>query len=461
MNLSQRLTNPVRLTVLATALAGALITATPRTAHAAQVTYVPSTATFANPERGLFRQPDCDSAALDVAWMTQWRTTQHVSLVRCIFYLREFKQAPISVDKLTWIQQQTDKAEAAGLKMIVRFAYTDSTVGDEAPVARVLAHIDQLAPYFRTNSDVIDIVESGFVGAWGEGYYSQNFGNKGVRTVTDWANRKAVVTRLLQAVPSTRMVQLRTPLMKRTMYGSAPVSSANAYSGSAMARLGHHNDCFLAGAKDQGTYADPGVEYPYLSSETTYVAMGGETCALNPPRSDCPTARQELAMFHYSYLNRDYNPSVMQSWTAGGCMVEVQQRLGYRFALTASLFPASVARGSTYLAQVFVKNSGYATPHNARPVYLVMRNTTTGVTSRVKLSTDPRRWAPGTTSSIIQNVGVPSTMKPGTYQLLLSLPDPAPTLTTKPHYAIRMANEGGVWEPATGFNKLLTQINVT
>lgn len=461
MNISRRFTHSALVTVLTAVLMLTFFAGTPGPAQAAQVDYVPSKTSFANPERGLFRQPNCDTTALDVAWMTSWRTTQHVSLVRCIFYLGEFKQGPISAAKLAWIQQQTDRAEAAGLKMIVRFAYTQSKVGDDAPVARVLAHITQLTPYFRDNSDVIDVVESGFVGAWGEGYYSENFGNNGVRTATDWQNRKAVVTALLNAVPGTRMVLMRTPLMKRTMFGTTPASRANAYKGSAVARLGHHNDCFLADAKDQGTYTDTAVEYPYLQSDTTYVAMGGETCALNAPRSDCPVARQELAMFHYSYLNRDYDAGVVQSWKAGGCMTEVEQRLGYRFSLVGSLFPAAVARGNTYLAQVHVKNSGYATPHNARPVYLVMRNTTTGATSRVKLVTDPRRWAPGTTSSIAQNVGVPSTMKPGAYELLLSLPDPASSLAAKPHYAIRMANEGGVWEAATGSNRLLARINVT
>jgi Domain of unknown function (DUF4832)/Domain of unknown function (DUF4874) len=452
----------VTATALATGLTLALtVLAAPTEAAAGPVTYVPSTATFANPERGLFRQPNCDAAPLDVAWMTTWRTTQNVSLARCVFYLGEFKgdgQA-ISAAKLSFIQSQTNAVKAAGLKLIVRFAYTQSTSGDDAKRDTVLGHIDQLAPYFRNNSDVIDVVESGFVGAWGEGYYTQNFGNRGAVSMMDWSNRKAVVTKLLSVVPTTRMVLMRTPLMKRQMYGPSPVTSAAAYNGSALARVGHHNDCFLASPDDQGTYQDPAVEYPYLQADTTYVAMGGETCALNRPRSDCPTARQELAMFHYSYLNRDYNAAVMQSWRDGGCMTEVEQRLGYRFALVASLFPASVTPGSTILAQIFVRNTGFATPHNLRRVWLVLRNTSTGTTSRVRLITDPRRWAPGTTTAITQTIGTLPTMQPGTYELLLSLPDSSSTLAARPEYAIRMANTG-VWDASTGYNRLLTTIIV-
>jgi hypothetical protein len=140
---------------------------------------------------------------------------------------------------------------------------------------------------------VIDVVQSGFVGAWGEGAYSQNFTTNGVITDADWTERKAVVTRVLSAVPAGRMVQVRTPTMKQKMYGTTPLAPAAAYTGSGAARGGHHNDCFLASSDDKNTYVDPDLEYPYLQAETTYVAMGGETCALNRPRSDSSTRRME------------------------------------------------------------------------------------------------------------------------------------------------------------------------
>lgn len=92
----------------------------------------------------------------------------------------------------------------------------------------------------------------------------------------------------LSVLPEDRMVQLRTPKFKRTMYSPDPLPPTQAYDGSTRARLGHHNDCFLASPDDLGTYEDPAVEYPYLQDETRFLAMGGETCAQHPPRSDCP-----------------------------------------------------------------------------------------------------------------------------------------------------------------------------
>jgi hypothetical protein len=200
--------------------------------------------------------------------------------------------------------------------MVLRFAYTTSTAGDDATKDRVLAHLDQLAPYLSAGQDVIAVVQTGLIGAWGEWYYTQNFGNAGNVSSTDWANRKAVTDKLLSVVPSTRMVQLRTPKFKRTMYSTSPVQPGDAYNGMTLSRIGHHNDCFLASPDDYGTYENPSVEYPYLQSDTTYVAMGGETCGVNAPRSQCPTATTELAQ-STTTATRRRTTRATSSWYSG------------------------------------------------------------------------------------------------------------------------------------------------
>jgi Domain of unknown function (DUF4832)/Domain of unknown function (DUF4874) len=421
------------------------------------VTYQPDMTDFANPERGFYHHTgDCDANDFGLATLQGYRTSQQITLVMCVFYLAAFKNAPISAAALDQLQQQLDTVRAAGLKMILRFAYTTSTAGDDAPLSRVLQHLDQLAPYLSANSDVIHVVQAGFIGAWGEWYYTQNFGNQGVVSATDWANRKAVVDKLLGVLPSNRMVQLRTPNFKRTMYGTAAVTSGQAYGGSTVARLGHHNDCFLASADDLGTYLNPAVEYPYLAAETQFVPMGGETCQPNPPRSQCPTALQELARFHWNYLNTDYRAEVLNGWTSGGCMADVRRNLGHRFQLTQGTYPA--AASGNLSVQLTVRNAGWAAPFNPRGLELVLRNTATGTVYKRPLGADPRRWAAGTTTTVSQSVslsGVPA----GSYRLLLNLPDPRPGLATRPEYSIRLANTG-VWEPATGFNDLLHTLTV-
>ncbi|GIJ48223.1 hypothetical protein Val02_51090 [Virgisporangium aliadipatigenens] len=420
------------------------------------VTYQADGTVFANPERGFYHHTtDCDAADFNQATLTGYRTNENISLVMCIFYLASFKNSAISADALARFQRQADTVRAAGLKMIVRFAYTTSEAGDDAPVSRVLQHLDQLAPYLRNNVDVIHVVQAGFVGAWGEWWYTQNFGNAGNVTQADWANRKAVVDKLLSVLPSQRMVQLRTPKFKRTLYGTTPVSSGQAYGGSTLARVGHHNDCFLASADDFGTYENPSVEYPYLASDTQFVAMGGETCAPNAPRSECATATQEMAQFHWNYLNADYRPEVLSSWS--GCIADVRRNLGHRFQLTTGTYPTTAS--GTLAVRFAVRNVGYAAPFNPRGLELVLRNTSTGTVYKRQLSADPRRWASGGTSTVDQTVslsGVPA----GSYRLLLNLPDGASSLASRPEYSLRLANTG-VWEPATGFNDLQHTVTVS
>ncbi|MEU4192000.1 DUF4832 domain-containing protein [Kribbella sp. NPDC026611] len=423
------------------------------------VTYTAATDNFANPERGLYHHTgDCDKADFSLSTLQSYRTGAGISLVMCVFYLAEYKNGPIAQAALDQLQQQIDTVRAAGLKMVLRFAYTTSTAGDDTTKDRILAHLDQLAPYLSSGQDVIAVVQAGLIGAWGEWYYTQNFGNAGTISATDWANRKAVTDKLLSVVPSSRMIQLRTPKFKRTLYSTSPVTSANAYNGSALSRIGHHNDCFLASADDFGTYENTSVEYPYLQSDTTYVAMGGETCGSNPPRSSCPTATSELAQFHWSFINTDYEPSVLNSWSTGGCLATITKNLGYRFRLESGTYPATATHGGSLPVSFTVHNDGYATPYNPRNLELVLRNTSTGTNYRLALSSDPRRWTAGTTTTVTQTLTLPATLPAGSYSLMLNLPDPL--LSTRPEYSIRLANQG-TWDAATGMNSLLHTLTVS
>ncbi|MEP6929187.1 MAG: hypothetical protein ABI850_04210, partial [Flavobacterium sp.] len=47
----------------------------------------------------------------------------------------------------------------------------------------------------------------------------------------------------------------------------------------------------------------------------------------------------------------------------------------------------------------------------------------------------------------------------GTYELLLKMEDASSKLTDKPDYCIRLANTG-LWEAATGFNKLSQKVTI-
>jgi hypothetical protein len=141
-------------------------------------------------------------------------------------------------------------------------------------------------------------------------------------------------------------------------------------------------------------------------------------------------------------------------------MGEIRRRLGYRFVLKSAKAPVSVPAGRSLRLHLEVSNEGFATPLNERPVEAVLRRVETGETHVLSLQADPRRWWSGETTNYPIRVDLPAAVTPGEYDVLVNLPDAAPTLRNDPRYAIRFAN-AGTWEAATGFNNLGLRVIVT
>ena len=430
----------------------------------ATVNYTVSTAAFPNPERGFYHHTETHSnsySALNQSTLTSYRTNSNITLVLRLFYLENFVNGSISSTYLTNMQSDFARIRAAGLKCIVRFAYadnSDSGVAHDANKATILSHIAQLTPILQANADIIALVQAGFIGSWGEWYYTDNFGMN--PTQADYTNRKAVLDALLAVLPN-RMTQLRTPALKQHTYNTnSPLSLTQAYTSASIARIGHHNDCFLASSDDYGTYVNTSTEYPYLEQETKYVPMGGETCALNAPRSQCASAISEMSKFHWSFMNMDYNENVIAGFQSDNCFTDMQNRLGYRFELVNGTFPTSATGGSAIPITIQMKNSGFATPFNERTPYIIFRNTVTNAEYKAELNSNPRFWNAGTTTTISDNVQLPTGMVAGSYKLFLVLPDADAGLSTRPEYSIRLANNN-TWESTTGYNNLLHTITIS
>lgn len=354
----------------------------------------------------------------------------------------------------------------------------DNLTGHDAPKAVVLRHLDQLAPYLANNRDVILLMQAGFIGTWGEWYYSQHFGNAGTITALQWSDRTEVVNKILAVLPTERMVQLRAPRYKYEILDrTSPLGSGEAHNGTNVARTGHFNDCFLASPTDFGTYGNPAdADKDYLDDETLYVPMGGETCNNttddSPPSnrsrcyaSDGGAAIDELGRFHWSYLNQDYNRAVLDdpgadfTWADDGCLDEVRRRLGYRFVLIDGYFPKSASKAGGLKVSFRMRNDGWAAPFNPRRVEIVLRSAV-GATYRLPLGTsvDPRKWYPGSTVTVVETLSL-SSVPTGSYSLWLNLPDPEPSLGSAAAYSIQVANSG-TWEANTGYNALNASLAV-
>lgn len=419
------------------------------------INYELSNSIFPNPERGFLRTliVYSEGDSLNLAQLNLLRG-ENISLVLRFFYLEAFKDKAISATELSLMQSDLDKIRQAGLKAVLRFAYTDNLAGTDAPYEIVAQHLDQLQPIFENNKDVIAFVQAGFIGAYGEWYISSN----GLTTID---NERKVLTKLLSVLPAALMTQVRTPGIKQQIFNTTlPVSNDIAYTNESRARVGHHNDCFLTGGTDYGTYNNIVAEKQYISDEALYVPTGGETC---PPTDgynpSCTEGRNEMKLLKWTYLNLDWYPPTIAAWRASGCFDEFQTNLGYRLALVNGKFPDQAVINTSISINITVTNKGYAPLYNKKNSYLIFKNKTTGQFYEAPLSVDLRTCKPTATIAIQEAVslaGIPA----GDYDLYLRIADRAANLKPRIEYAVRLANTD-VWvEENGGMNKLMHTVKI-
>ncbi|NHN28041.1 DUF4832 domain-containing protein [Flavobacterium jejuense] len=438
------------------------------------VNYTNSNEIFANPERGFQKYSITDAnyattanySNISINELNGWYSgPDKVSVIFRYFLLEDFLNTNINATYLSNMQLDFDRIRTTGLKCIIRFSYSNEqgTGVQQANKALILAHLNQLAPIINTNKDIIISHQAGFIGTWGEWYYTNatEFGTDGNITPTQWLNRKEVVDAMLTATPVSIPIQLRYATLKKIMYGNTPLTASTAYQNTAIARIGFFNDAFLNDYGDQGTYEVSSQyqnpvgtsDYIYISNETKYLPMSGETNGLNPPRTDGANAVLELENTNWSFLNRDYFEQNITNWTNSNHIDDIKRKLGYRFVLNNSIFDL---QGTNLSVQINLINEGYARIFKERKVYLVLKNNTTSQQTSFLINTDCRTWENTINLSEIIDV---SSLPMGDYSSFLFLPDSENSLATNPKYAIRFANDG-IWEASSGMNNLSQTVSL-
>lgn len=395
-----------------------------------------------DPERGWMDWIDLTDDSADYgAVRSAGRTVAYAGVS-----LAAARQDPIDADRLAAIDAGLDRVRAAGLKVVLRFHYTDGDDRDDAPMDVILGHVAQLAPLLQEHGDVILVLQAGFIGAWGEWHGSVND--------NDTPDARALLLgELLDALPADRMVQVRTPMFKAEAFGG-PLEAAAAFGDTPAARVGHHNDCLLASDTDLGTYAEDDIDgwRGFVAAESAFVPHGGETCALNAPRTDCESAVAELQLLGTRFLNALYHPDVLAGWEAEGCAADISDGLGHHLVVQEAALSEAVAPGGLARLELTLENTGWGALVNPRDLVLVV----SGAPAEVRLPLDEvdlRRLGPGQRARIVLGIRVPVDAEPGARVLSLWMPDPAPSLREDPRYALRLGN-AGAFDGVTGRNAL-------
>ena len=368
----------------------------------------------------------------------------------------------------TGMQAGLQRLREQGRKTILRFAYNN---GDwtgsgcsnaDATEATITKHLTQLRPLLQPYRDIVMALEAGFIGCWGEWHSSWYQGDQEIPPKTaivrgmvgafTWPHDTALDP-AWQNLLYAPQIAIRYPSLVRAV--GTQLTQAE------QARVGHHNDCFLASTDDSGTWGR-GPQPLSIADDKAYVStlgrdhvVGGETCAY-PGRVTCTTALAELAAMHFTYLNADYHPDAVQAFKSGGCFDEISRRLGYRVWIKTADFPDSAPAGSTFQLRFVVQNDGFAAPLYDRPVYVVF-DAGSGLPRKVALpNVAPTSWQPGETAVSVLFT-IPSDLTSGQYRFALWLPDKTVDLQPRVEYAVRFANAiAGTfsWDATRGYNVL-------
>ncbi|XP_070205284.1 uncharacterized protein [Littorina saxatilis] len=424
-------------------------------------TYHESEEHVENPHRGFVLQlvsKHSQPKPLTKAYLDYLREHDGLSMIWRTFMPDTFVTSPLSEEYLNQVRHDLEVLASASFTAIIRFEYIfehrEPPPYGDASKNIVLHHISQLKPIFHQYERVITAIEAGFIGAWGEWFYTDYFGMpkpylheahyEPTTGLTEKAlrDRKDVLLALLNAAPKSIQVELRYVAQKMYLMGTTPTTFQDVQRGTDRARTGHHNDCFLSSDTDVGTYRNKAAEYPYLAKDTRYCVIGGETCRVTTNhRHECPTATKEMAMFHWTWLNEGFDEDIYKVWKQQGCYADVHKRLGYRLTITKAILPKSTRVNDNLCFHLEFRNSGYAAPVKHLKFYFILKSTSGSSQHYAAQVTgvDVRDWQPGYTHTVVSSVHL-SHVHEGQYKVLVSLSDPL--MGDRADYNVLLATTG-------------------
>ncbi len=391
-------------------------------------TFTASTVNFLNPERGWYvavKDSEMTVSAL-TSFVNEWNTR----LFRYRIPLDNYRSSALPQSFLDTLNARFAAGRAAGVKFIVQASYNADDSGVDAPISLVLQHIAQLKPVLAQNADVIPFMKAGFIGAYGEWWGSTN-------GLESDANRTAIKDALLANTPATMIVHFTASKDFAKWHPNNP-------RGAAAARVGFHNDCYMANDTDAHQFS--GLNDPmrdYVKTMTQDSGFGGETCdnVPNPEqrRLTCAQALSEGAAYHLTWLNQYYSQVFVNSWKSGGCFTEISRSMGYRLQLDGVNHSTVASKGTTATVTVNLRNVGWARMFSKRPLVVTLRHKASGATIAGS-GGDLSSVAAGASTQVAVNVSIPAGAAAGEYEVQIGAPDIWSTTASDARFAVRFAN---------------------
>ena len=456
----------------------------PSTPAAVNLTFTEATGEVLNPERGMmsYNKFNLTGAGPYTEQAIPLDYTGE-SLAFILFYMEYFIDKDLDSDVINLIKAELGRVRAANKKVVLRFAYSEvytANTPQEAAPSQILEHIDQMADagIFSDYADVIYVVQAGWLGTYGEWYYTTNTHGNSVPSYTDYYaytvsgstvtdfndNHKALLDKALLKIPAPIQIGLRGSFYKRYYLSPSNINSWDAITSwgtGANSRLAFFNDGFRGDNTDVGTF-NSDTDRTMWYSQGNWLACGGELSYKNDKDfelvsgelKNCDNAIAELKRQHWSYLHYSTSNLFMKAWYDAGRFEDIKKALGYRLVLNSADFSfAGLTSGSSVSYSISIENTGCAPVVYPRPFKLVLIHGGSPVVLVDNLG-DVRDIAPGASATVLDSsFTLPQDVTVGD-KLAIWLSDNAAGLQSKAAYSIRLANSDITWDG--GYNILHT-----
>lgn len=389
------------------------------------------------------------------------------------------KSQPITQDALEAFEAILDNVRQRGKSAIVRFAYDKNFSGYtqcDPDQSVILGHLKQLGEIYSRNTDVIQFVELGMYGSWGEMHSSHTGTNEHIA--------EALQT-LLECTPPEIKIGVRRPDIVATWLG---VNVGNNYSGfdidsetfhqaaqakgDTLFRVGMYNDGYLGSDSDLGTIGMGSsngrmtreMMVKWLEQYSSHTPYGGELVANyngDHPINTPDYLSQEGFRTHTSYLNYEWHQPTILGWkemTYEGDEAEyygkdgftyVENHLGYRFILRESSIETV---GNKIAGRLQIENVGFGNlTKKAIVSFVICRK---GKVEEIfpDETIDPQTWLSRETSTINYHLSLPDDCTEGEYKLFIRLSEMGDLAHDNNYHCIQFGNPSEQYNQSIGAN---------
>lgn len=389
------------------------------------------------------------------------------------------KSQPLTQDALKAFEATLDNVRQRGKSAIVRFAYDKNFSGYtqcDPDQSVILGHLKQLGEIYSRNTDVIQFVELGMYGSWGEMHSSHTGTNEHIA--------EALQT-LLECTPPEIKIGVRRPDIVATWLG---VNVGNNYSGfdidsetfhqaaqakgDTLFRVGMYNDGYLGSDSDLGTIGMGSsngrmtreMMVKWLEQYSSHTPYGGELVANyngDHPINTPDYLSQEGFRTHTSYLNYEWHQPTILGWkemTYEGDEAEyygkdgftyVENHLGYRFILRESSIETV---GNKIAGRLQIENVGFGNLTKNAIVSFVIRHEGKVEEIFPDETIDPQTWLSRETSTINYHLTLPDDCTEGEYELFIRLSEKGDLVHDNNYRCIQFGNPSEQYDQSIGAN---------